>query len=112
MLARLTPMPFKVFKDPVRRSNPAAEKLPRTFIRCLQWPNPMFDRYADTARETAGWRYRELPTSHEPFVTHPQDLTNLLLERRHDLDRGSPIPPVDKPPPPRAQSVKASRTSD
>jgi pimeloyl-ACP methyl ester carboxylesterase len=80
MLARLTPTPFKVFKDPVRRSNPAAEKLPRTFIRCLQWPNPMFDRYADTARETTGWRYRELPTSHEPFVTHPQDLTKLLLE--------------------------------
>jgi hypothetical protein len=40
----------------------------------------MFDRYADTARETTGWRYRELPTSHEPFVTHPQDLTKLLLE--------------------------------
>lgn len=79
MLARLRPMPFKVFKDPVRRSNPAAEKLPRTFIRCLRWPHPMFDRYADNARRTSGWRYRELPTSHEPFVTHPQDLANALL---------------------------------
>ena len=80
MLARLTPTPFKVFTDPVRRSNPVAEKLPRTFIRCLQWPNPMFDRYAKTARQTTGWRYRELPTSHEPFVTHPQELANLLVE--------------------------------
>ena len=80
MLTRLGPTPFKVFKDPVRRSNPAAEKLPRTFIRCLQWPNPMFDRYADTARRTTGWRYRELQTSHEPFVTHPQELANLLLD--------------------------------
>ena len=80
MLARLGPTPFKVFKDPVRRSNPAAEQLQRTFIRCLQWPNPMFDRYAETARRTAGWRYRELATSHEPFVTHPQELAALLLE--------------------------------
>lgn len=80
MLARLGPTPFKVFKDPVRRSNPAAEQLQRTFIRCLQWPNPMFDRYAETARQTAGWRYRELATSHEPFVTHPQELATLLLE--------------------------------
>jgi pimeloyl-ACP methyl ester carboxylesterase len=80
MLARLTATPFKVFTDPVRRSNPAAEKLARTFIRCLQWPNPMFDRYAETARRTTGWRYRELPTSHEPFVTHPEELANLLAE--------------------------------
>lgn len=80
MLARLGPTPFKVFKDPVRRSNPAAEQLQRTFIRCLQWPNPMFDRYAETARRTAGWRYRELATSHEPFITHPQELATLLLE--------------------------------
>jgi len=80
MLARLGPSPFRIFKDPLRRSSPTASKLPRTFIRCLQWPNPVFDRYADIARRTAGWRYRELATSHEPFITHPQELANLLLE--------------------------------
>jgi pimeloyl-ACP methyl ester carboxylesterase len=80
MLARLDPTPFKIFKDPVRSSNPTAGKLPRTFIRCLQWPNPMFDRYADIARRTAGWHHYELAASHEPFVTHPQELTGLLLK--------------------------------
>lgn len=80
MLARLGPTPFKVFKDPVRRSHPAAPALPRTFIRCLQWPNPMLDRYAGIARGTAGWRYHELAASHEPFVTHPQELANLILQ--------------------------------
>jgi len=78
MLARLGPTPFRIFKDPVRRSNLTASKLPRTFIRCLQWPNLVFDRYADIARRTAGWRCRELAASHEPFVTHPQELANLL----------------------------------
>jgi pimeloyl-ACP methyl ester carboxylesterase len=80
MLPRLGPTPFKIFKDPVRRSNLAASKLPCTFIRCLQWPNPVFDRTADMAKRTAGWRYRELAASHEPFVTHPQELASLLLE--------------------------------
>jgi pimeloyl-ACP methyl ester carboxylesterase len=80
MLARLGPAPFRIFKDPVRRSNLTASKLVRTFIRCLQWPNPVFDHTADIARRTAGWRCRELAASHEPFVTHPQELANLLLE--------------------------------
>jgi pimeloyl-ACP methyl ester carboxylesterase len=80
MLARLAATPFKIFSDPVHRTNPAADRLPRTFVRCLHWPNPTFDRHAATARQAPGWRYRELPTSHEPFVTHPQDLATVLLE--------------------------------
>lgn len=80
MLARLGPTPFKIFKDPLRRPNPGADKLPRTYIRCLQWPSPVFDQHADVARRTPGWRYREMATSHEPFVTHPQELASLLLE--------------------------------
>jgi pimeloyl-ACP methyl ester carboxylesterase len=79
MLPRLAPMPFKAFKDPARRET-AAEALPRTYIRCRQWPNPVFDRHAETAQRTAGWRYRELDASHEPFVTHPQELARLLRE--------------------------------
>jgi hypothetical protein len=34
MLDRLGPTPFGHLKDPVRRTNPAAERLPRTYIRC------------------------------------------------------------------------------
>ena len=49
----------------------AAQQLPRTFIRWLQWPHPVFDRYASNAHKTAGWRYHELAASHDPFVTDP-----------------------------------------
>jgi pimeloyl-ACP methyl ester carboxylesterase len=80
MVARLGPTPFKTFTDPVRRKNPAAEKLPRTYIRCRQHPSAAFDRYAEMARQTAGWRYRELATAHEAFVTMPHELAGLLLE--------------------------------
>jgi pimeloyl-ACP methyl ester carboxylesterase len=80
MLARLRPTPFRHFLEPVRRANPAAEQVPRTYIRCLQYPNPVFDGYAARARQGGVWRHRELATSHEPFVTMPRELTDLLLE--------------------------------
>ena len=80
MLERLGPTPFAHFKDPVHRTNLAAEKLQRTYIRCLDCPSPSFDRHAEMAKRTAQWRYRDLPTSHHPAITAPEQLTTLLLE--------------------------------
>ena len=36
MLERLRPTPVGHFRDPVRRANAAAEKLPRAYVRCTQ----------------------------------------------------------------------------
>jgi pimeloyl-ACP methyl ester carboxylesterase len=79
ILPRLRPTPFGHFKEPVRRKNPAAEKLPRTYIR-TQWPHPGLDRYAGVASETAGWQSRRIASSHLPYITHPSQLAALLLE--------------------------------
>ena len=68
------------FKEPVRRNNPAAEKLPRTYIRCTVYQHAGLDRYAEAARRSAGWRYRELASYHHPAVTNPRELADLLLE--------------------------------
>jgi pimeloyl-ACP methyl ester carboxylesterase len=80
VLPRLRPTPFGHFKEPVHRKNTAAEKLPRTYIRCVQWPNAVFDRYAQEAQKMAGWHYRQLTTSHLPFITHPRELAEVLIE--------------------------------
>ena len=80
MVARLGPTPFRHFTDRVHLANAATEKLPRTYVRCLKWPNPVFDRYAATARQGGVWRYRELATSHEAFITMPRELAGHLLE--------------------------------
>jgi hypothetical protein len=79
-LVRLRPTSFGRFKEAVRRRNPVAETLPRTYIRCLRWPHPGFDRYADAARRTQGWRRYELDSPHLPYVTHPGDLVERLLK--------------------------------
>ena len=49
-------------------------------MRCRLFTNAAFDRHADMARQTAGWHYRELATPHLPYVTHPLELADLLLE--------------------------------
>jgi pimeloyl-ACP methyl ester carboxylesterase len=80
MLPRLTPTPFRHFSDPVRRSNAAAAKVDRTFVRCRRFQQPAFDRHATAAQQTPGWRYRELATPHLPYITHPAELTEVLLD--------------------------------
>ena len=79
-MPRLKPTPFKHFTDPVTRTNPAAAKVARTFIRCRQFPQPMFDKHAEAAQRTAGWRYAELSTPHLPYITHPTQLAGVLLD--------------------------------
>lgn len=78
-LPRLKPMPFRTFADRAQRANPAATAVDRVFIRCNQFPHPVFDKHARMARQTAGWRYRELATPHLPHITHPAELAEVLL---------------------------------
>jgi pimeloyl-ACP methyl ester carboxylesterase len=80
MVSRLGPTPFKHFTDPVQRSNPQAEKLRRSYIRCLKFPNPRFDRHAEMAGGNPLWIYRELSAPHHVFVTMPGETAQLLLE--------------------------------
>jgi pimeloyl-ACP methyl ester carboxylesterase len=78
-LARLAPTPFGHFTQPVRLRNPAAQALPRRYIRC-DWPNPAFDRYAEQARRSEGWSFHRLAAPHIPYITHPHELALLLIE--------------------------------
>ena len=80
MLERLGPTPFGHLKDPVHRTNPAAEKLSRAYIRCRQFPNPRFDQHAEMAQRSALWRYRELAAPHHAAITMPDTVTDLLLQ--------------------------------
>jgi pimeloyl-ACP methyl ester carboxylesterase len=80
LVARLGPTPIGHFRDPVRRTNPAAEKLPRAYIRCRQFQRPLFDQYGEMAQRTALWRYRELAAPHHAAFTAPDKVAELLLE--------------------------------
>ena len=81
--ASLTPHPVKTFTDRVRLCNPRAGHIPRTYIRCPLRRNPGPDtlsHHAEAARRSPSWRYRELASDHDPMITHPRELADLLLE--------------------------------
>jgi pimeloyl-ACP methyl ester carboxylesterase len=80
MLARLVPTPFRHFTEAVQRTNPASDKLPRTYVRCLQFRHAGFDEHTAMARRAPNWRHREMAWPHLPPVTHPRELTELLAE--------------------------------
>ena len=80
MLERLGPTPVGHFRDPVQRANPAAEQLPRTYVRFRQFANPRFDQHAAMAQRSELWRYRELMSSHHAPVTMPDSVAGLLTD--------------------------------
>lgn len=80
MLERLRPTPASHFRDPVCRVNPAANALPRAYVRFVRFENPRFDRHAEMAQRSDGWRYRELAASHHAPITIPDKVAEVLLE--------------------------------
>ena len=80
MKPKLVDQPFKTFSQPVRlEGDPAASRIPRTFIYCNDPAIGPYDRFAEKARRE-GWRYREIATGHFPMVTEPRRTAELLLE--------------------------------
>ena len=56
----------------------AVERLPRTYIYCLQpRPGDVFRQFADRAK-AEGWPYLEIDTSHNPHITAPDALAAML----------------------------------
>jgi pimeloyl-ACP methyl ester carboxylesterase len=83
-LPRRKPQPLKTLQQPARITG-AVERLPRTFIYCTRFgPGDVFRPFADRARGDPAWRCHELDASHNPHLTMPETLADLLdaLARR------------------------------
>ena len=82
---RAVPHPAAVAREPVRLTNPARRQVPTTLICCSFPPativelaeagHPMFVEVAQLTDLT----YVDLPTSHWPMWSRPQDLAGALL---------------------------------
>ncbi len=80
--------PLRAFSSPVRLSG-AADALPRSYIYCTRsGPGDVFRPFADNARSHTAWRYFELDASHNPHITMPETLAQLL--HRIALHEGGP----------------------
>ena len=75
MLPRLSPQPTLTFAQPVRIGNPDAAKIRREFILCSE---SGFEPVADRAA-AYGWGVHHVDTGHDPMVTTPRELADILL---------------------------------
>jgi pimeloyl-ACP methyl ester carboxylesterase len=84
VLSKVTPQSLKTFEQPLHLKNPGAVSgKPRTLITCTGRRGGYFRSLVRRifARPTeAGWRLRQLPTSHCAMITMPRGLADLLLD--------------------------------
>lgn len=85
IVARMTPQPFGTYTEPLRLSNPALATVPKVAV-LNSFPESVV-RELMAAGHPIGvmlsgpeWRFVELPTSHWPMFTRPDDLATVLDE--------------------------------
>jgi pimeloyl-ACP methyl ester carboxylesterase len=74
---RRLPQPIKTFEQALRLD----ERMPppRSYIYCRHiGATDVFRQFAERAQRESGWRYFEIDSSHNPHITAPQALMELL----------------------------------
>jgi pimeloyl-ACP methyl ester carboxylesterase len=76
LISKLRPHPLRTFFDRIDlQGSPPAK---RTLVYCSLDPLGIFDVAAENAKTSADWGYRELSTGHDPMITAPDQVVDLL----------------------------------
>ncbi len=76
--SRRMPQPMKCFEQTLTLSGQPLP--PRGYIYCTRIaPQDVFRQFADRAK-AEGWPYAEMDASHNPHITCPEDLRDVLQE--------------------------------
>lgn len=76
---RQTPQPAGVYDDPLPFDARRWAARPRTFVDCTAPPLVTIDPSRRLVREQPGWELVELATGHDPMVSAPDALAEVLL---------------------------------
>ena len=75
MFAKVTPQPAAAMTGRIRLGNPAARSIPRSFIGGEEAGfQPVAERVS-----AAGWGTYHLGSGHDPMISHPRELADILL---------------------------------
>jgi pimeloyl-ACP methyl ester carboxylesterase len=76
---RRLPQPIKTFEQKLELKG-GELTLPRSYIYCQRYgPGDIFKQFAERA-QNEGWRYFEIDASHNPHITAPEALRDILIE--------------------------------
>lgn len=73
--ARVTPQPAASFAQPVRLGRTGIKFVPRSFVGSSE---AGFDSVAERVK-AAGWETYHIDSGHDPMITHPQEMAEILL---------------------------------
>ncbi|MBT6275456.1 MAG: alpha/beta hydrolase [Chromatiales bacterium] len=77
---RRKPQPLGTFTQKIRLMNDTSH-IGRSYIYCERsGPGDVFRQFADRAAANPDWRFRSMDASHNPHITCPTDLRDVLLE--------------------------------
>jgi pimeloyl-ACP methyl ester carboxylesterase len=82
MMQRLTPHPLSPLTDRAKFDEVRVNALPKLYISCEQPILPTMNKSRDRAKASqhaGAWRVEVLQTGHDPMLTMPKELTQLLL---------------------------------
>jgi pimeloyl-ACP methyl ester carboxylesterase len=76
---RRMPQPLKTFEQPLQLSGHAPP--PRSYIYCRRnAPGDVFRQFLQRAQSEQGWRHFEMDASHNPHITTPATLLDVLQQ--------------------------------
>lgn len=76
---RQTPQPFRLYQEPLQFDPARVWAIPHSFIDCTNPPLATIAASRQRVRSEPGWTVYELATGHDPMVSAPQELAELLL---------------------------------
>jgi len=77
---RLTPQPFAVYQQALDFDAARVAALPRSFIDCTRPALATMAAARQRVRSEPGWQVLELATGHDPMVSEPEALSQMLLD--------------------------------
>ncbi len=84
---RQTPQPFRPYQEPLVFDPDRVWAVPHSFIDCTRPALPTIDAARQRVRREPGWTVYEMATGHDPMVSAPRELAQLLLSTPHKSSR-------------------------
>ena len=85
---RQTPQPFRLYQEPLHFDPAQVWAIPHSFIDCTSPALPTIDAARKRVRSEPGWKVYEMATGHDPMVSAPRELAQLLLAVHHQACQG------------------------
>lgn len=74
-----TPHPIATFESQLLLRNVFGNGLPKTYIACTNPAFPAIEPSKKRVKEQQGWNWKEIASGHAPMLTHPNELSEILL---------------------------------